>query len=352
MVIDTNMLYCLYPFEGTGLVGQYFVLIWGTGEQPLQIWPRLKHPFWYEGQVSSSSSSPCALMLLCTFWLQLGYDILVARISICEKEQAFMLGGDLRLCGKGMNGVLMCPSLVAGRWWWWWPVWSKPPLLCQGSSALTPNCELLVFWKGSELARILVWSLGKWRATLADSARVRRRRRIDKWGAHGQAWMRSTRWSGAGQMCGWTRDGSGSSEGLAREALHSCTWWESSRANSLGRSPRIHPISQVPYPVFPTLLFFCTLPNSSKKRRSGNVRRCSGHIIVECWWIWCKQGTHASRNYVHCISVLFVVCWVPYEYWFHEHEYPSSMPKRLSKRRNITRDPRLWQKWSLPCHMA
>jgi hypothetical protein len=29
-------------------------------------------------------------------------------------------------------------------------------LLCQGSSALTPNCELLVFSKGSELARIWV----------------------------------------------------------------------------------------------------------------------------------------------------------------------------------------------------
>ena len=48
-------------------------------------------------------------------------------------------------------------------------------LLCQGSSALTPNCELLLFSKGSELARVLVWSLGKWRGTLADLARVRRR---------------------------------------------------------------------------------------------------------------------------------------------------------------------------------
>lgn len=41
------------------------------------------------------------------------------------------------------------------------------------------------------------------------------------------------------------------------------------------------------------------------------------------------------------------VCLLPDQNLIHYHWYPSSMPKRFSKRRK-TRNPKLWQKWCVP----
>ena len=38
-----------------------------------------------------------------------------------------------------------------------------------------------------------------------------------------------------------------------------------------------HISGAISHALYSQPLFFCTLPNSSRKRRSGNVRRCSGH---------------------------------------------------------------------------
>ena len=54
-----------------------------------------------------------------------------------------------------------------------------------------------------------------------------------------------------------------------------------------------------------------------KKRRSGNVRRCSGHSGMLMNLMQTRHPCLQKLRALHFFCP--VVCWVPYEYWFHEH---------------------------------
>ena len=59
MVVEHQYVNLLISCEGTGL-GNISVMFWGTGEQPLQIWPRFKQAFLFNVRVKSVHYPPCA----------------------------------------------------------------------------------------------------------------------------------------------------------------------------------------------------------------------------------------------------------------------------------------------------
>lgn len=85
MVVDHQYVNLLISSEGTGL-GNILLCFGELESNPCRFGQGSnKHSFLMWGS-SLFIILLVLLMMLCTFWLQLGYDILVARISICENK--------------------------------------------------------------------------------------------------------------------------------------------------------------------------------------------------------------------------------------------------------------------------